>query len=276
MLSLGLGASVSGVPVFTHDVAGYNSVGNPSSTQELWFRWAWLGAFSPILRTHHGAFADDNHQFDTTPETLEHWVRVTQEHTRLFPYRYAMAARASSQGIPMILPIGFRYDADVARNDAWLLGDSLLIAPITQEGATSRQVDLPSDVQWFDWWTDEPVSSGVFGAEPDQIPVFAASGTLIPLLVSIPDSLDSGLPQGVTGLDDVDGEREVRIYGDGAEFTEADGTTYTPSGTATESGQVTERLSNGTLEVGGVTLTIEGFVERTYTCLLYTSPSPRD
>jgi alpha-glucosidase (family GH31 glycosyl hydrolase) len=271
VLSLGLGASVSGIPIFTHDVAGYNSIGNPPSTQELWFRWAWLGAFSPILRTHHGAFADDNHQFNSTPDTLDHWVRVTQEHTRIFPYRYGIAARASTQGIPMILPIGFRYDADVSRNDAWLLGDSLLVAPITEQGATSRQIDLPEDVQWFDWWTDEPVSSGVFNADAHQISVFAASGTTVPLLVRTPDSLDSGLPEGVSGLDDVDDEREVRIYGNGGIFTEADGTTYTPSGTATGSAQVTGRLSSGDLEVGGLTLTIEGSVERTYTVRVITN-----
>ena len=51
ILPLGLGLSASGVTVYTHDIAGYQSVGNDPSDQELWFRWAALGAFSPCTPT---------------------------------------------------------------------------------------------------------------------------------------------------------------------------------------------------------------------------------
>jgi alpha-glucosidase len=268
VIPLVLGLSASGQLIATHDVGGYQSVGNPPSDQELWFRWASLGAFSPVLRTHHGAFEADNHQFDTNAETLEHWVRLAREHTRMFPYRYGLAARAVSDGVPMVLPVGFRYDADLARTDAWLLGDALLVAPVTTRGATGRDVDLPSDVTWFDWWTGDVAESGYFEAAVDEIPVFAASGTTVPLFVDVPDTLaDGGV--GVTGLADVDVAREVLLFGRGGPFVEADGTTYTPSGAPTGDGTETATLVSGTVEVAGVTLRVDGTVERTYTVRVF-------
>lgn len=265
VLPLGLGLSASGVPVYTHDIAGYQSIGNDPSTQELWFRWAWLGAFSPVMRTHHGAFDEDNHQFDSTPETLAHWVTTTREHMRLFPYRYALAAQAAEQGTPMVLPISFVYEDDWDRIDAWLLGEALLVAPVLEEGATSRSVALPDEVQWYDWFTLEPVESGTFTAEVDEIPVFAAGGTTVPTFDLIPDSLVDDLSDEWIGWSEADGSRTVYLFGGGGLFTEADGTTYTPSGTADAPAQVTETLTAGSVSVGGVTVQVEGDVERAYT-----------
>ncbi len=264
VLPLGLGLSASGVPVYTHDVAGYQSIGNDPGDQELWFRWASLGAFTPILRTHHGAFDTDNHQFDTDLETLEHWVAVTTEHTRLWPYRYALAARATTDGTPMILPVSFVYDAPWDRIDAWLLGEGLLVAPVLERGVTSRQVDLPEEVTWYDWWTHEEVASGVFDAEVDEIPVFVAAGTTVPLFEEVPDTLAATNVEGWTDLDDADAARVLVLFGGGGDFDEADGTTYRPTGTPTGAGEQSFTLTSGTVSVAGVDLAIDGPRERTY------------
>lgn len=266
VVPLGLGLAASGVSIFTHDVGGYQSLGNAPSTKELWFRWASLGGFTPILRTHHGAFDDDNWQFDTDAETLAHWTAVTLAHSRLWPYRYALAARASTEGIPMILPPALRYGGDVARIDAWLLGDALLVAPVLEEGATGRDVELPPGVAWYDWTTHERVESGWFAADRSQIPVFAASGTTVPRFIQAPDTFREG--EGLSTLADVDVAREILLFGGGGVFTEADGTTYVPSGTPTGAGEATEILASGEISVAGVTLVIDGPIERTYTVVV--------
>ncbi|MDP7114454.1 MAG: hypothetical protein QGH45_20955 [Myxococcota bacterium] len=49
------------------------------------YRWASLGAFSPVMRTHHGASDTENWQFDSDDETTEYWAGLAREHTRLFP-----------------------------------------------------------------------------------------------------------------------------------------------------------------------------------------------
>jgi alpha-glucosidase len=264
VVSLGLGLSASGVTVYAHDIAGYQSIGNDPSDKELWFRWAALGAFSPIMRTHHGAFEDENHQFDADFETLEFWGQVAREHTRLWPYRYGLAAQASRQGTPMLLPVGFVYQDSWDRTDAWLLGAGMLVAPVLERGVTGRQVELPDDTIWYDWWTQAPVSSGWFDAEIDEIPVFIASGTTIPTFAQVPDTLMESSNDDVVDLEDVDGERVIWLFGGGGPFIEADGTRYEPSGVPTGAGEQTETLTSGTITVAGVSLVIAGDIERRY------------
>ncbi len=267
VVAMGAGLGASGIPVFTHDIAGYNSVGNPPSTKELWFRWSWLGAFSPIMRTHHGAFAE-NWNFHSDAETLQHWTRASTEHMRTWPYRYGLARRAYFDGVPMLMPIAFRYGDDWARTDAWLLGDALLVAPVLEQGQTSRHVDLPGDGQWYDWFTHEPVSSGTFDADMSEIPVFAASQQTVPVFTTVPDTLvDTDNPDLVT-LAQADTERTVLLFGGGGTFTEGDGTTYSPTGTPTGAAEVTETLSSGTIDVAGVSLHIDGDTERAYTVVV--------
>ncbi len=269
IIPLGLGLSACGVAVYTHDVAGYQSVGNPFTTKELFFRWASLGAYSPVLRTHHGAFEEDNWQFFSDEETTAHWAAVARENMRLFPYRYGLAREAAEVGTPMILPTSFLFDGeDWGRMDAWMLGSALLVAPVMEEGADGRDVDLPATTTWYDWHTLEPASSGHHAAAVDEIPVFAAAGTTVPTFAQIPDTLVPSSNDGVLDLDDVDGARVVYLFGGGGDFTEADGTAYTVTGTATGSAEAEVTLTNGEAEVGGVTVAIEGTVERTYTLIV--------
>lgn len=270
VLPLGLGLAASGVPVFTHDIAGYNSVGNPNSDKELWFRWASLGAYSPVMRTHHGAFDDANWQFDTDDETTEHWVDVTRTHAALWPYRYGLAARAADDGTPMLLPIGVVYDEPYDRTDVWLLGEGMLVAPVLERGASGRDVTLPSDVRWWTWPDLAPAQSGMQAAGLDEIPVFVAEGTTIPVFVDPPDTfVESGaVDPGLRTLAEADAERIVHLVGGGGDFTEGDGTRYDVSGSPTGSGEVTQTLASGTVKVAGVTVQVDGSVERTYTFIV--------
>ncbi len=264
VIPLSLGLSASGVPITTHDVAGYQSVGNAPSTKELWFRWAALGAFSPVLRTHHGSFDTENWQFDTDTETLDHWVAMATEHMRLWPYRYGLARLASEHSTPMVLPTSFLFDGeDPNRMDAWMLGEALLVAPVLEEGMDHRNVDLPEG-DWFDWWTLAPATSGTVEAPWTHIPVFARSGTVVPTFDTVPDTLTGGADADLVDLDEADAARVLTVFGTGGRFTEADGTTYAVDGTAS-SGETTATLTDGTIAVGGLTVTVTGAPrERSY------------
>jgi len=269
VIAMGLGLAASGVPIFTHDVAGYSSLGVDYSSKELWFRWAALGAFSPILRTHHGAYDQDNWQFDSDAETLAFWAEISRENMRLFPYRYGLAKAASDDGTPMLMPTAFLFDGeDWDRKDAWMLGSALLVAPVVEPGVDGREVTLPAGGGWYDWWTLEPASSGYMDAAPGEIPVFAASGTTVPTFADIPNTIAPTTAEHVLGLDAVDGARVVYLFGGGGDFVEGDGTTYRPSGSPSGSGEVTVTLTSGEAEVAGVTVEVEGEVERSYTFIV--------
>src|SRR5688572_11954599 len=133
-----------------------------------------------------------------------------------------------------------------------MLGEALLVAPVMTAGATSREVTLPPDVAWYDWWTHEPVESGTFAAPIDAIPVFAAAGTTVPVFDVIPDTL---VPtDGLVDLADADASRTVYLFGGGGRFVEADGTIYAPSGTPLGLGEASQTLTSGTIEAAGVSL----------------------
>lgn len=268
VLPLGLGLSASGVPVFTHDIAGYQSIGNPGSDRELWFRWASLGAFSPVMRTHHGAFDTGTWQFDSDDATTEHWVATTREHSRLFPYRYGLAAKAADDGTPMLLPVGLVHEQEpIGRIDAWLLGEGMLVAPVLEAGATGRDVDLPGGVRWWSWPALEPATSGFHAAAVEQIPVFVAEGTTIPTFADPPDTFveAASVDPALRTLAEADAERVVYLVGGGGPFTEADGTRYAPSGRPTGAGEVTQTLTSGSVTVAGVTVKVTGTTPRAYT-----------
>ncbi len=274
VLPLGIGAGIAGVPLFGTDIGGYQSIGNPSSTKELWWRWCTLGAMSPVMRTHHGAFLDTNWQFDTDADTLALYARWSNVHGRLIPYLRGLAAQAATVGTPLIRAPFLTYPAeDWGRTDAWLLGD-LLVAPVMTEGAVSRQVDLPAGVNWYDFWTGAPAVTGTHDVPLDSIAVFAPAGTIVPMYTDAPDTLVAGSLPGLLTADDVDKARTVYVYASGAgamasAFTEGDGTTYSVSGTATGPAVGAVTTSQGTATVGGLAVAIAGPSERSYTIVIY-------
>ena len=142
------------------------------------------------------------------------------------------------------------------------------MAPVLEEGATARDVELPADVQWYDWFTLQPVESGTFSAEVDEISVFAAAGTTVPTFDVIPDTLVSGVNEDLISWADADGSRTLYLFGGGGTFTEADGTEYRSIGQASEADVVTATLSSGCVSVGGVEVEVSGEVERTYTFIV--------
>lgn len=272
VLPMGIGAGIAGVPLFTHDIGGYQSIGNDPSTKELWWRWCTLGAMTPIMRTHHGAFADDDWQFDSDAETLAFYARWSQIHGRLAPYLQGLANVAQATGTPVVRAPFLTYPAESwGRMDAWLLGD-LLVAPVLEEGALARQVDLPSEASWFDFWTGAAASSGEYAVPLDSIAVFAPSGAIVPMFTDPADTLVDGPLSGVVTRDEVDTGRTVYIFGSGSSlsssFTEADGTRYTVSGAASVA-ETTVDVTTGTARVGGLDVTIEGPIARRYTLVVY-------
>src|SRR3981081_4638631 len=79
--------------------------------------------------------------------------RVTAS-CRLMPQLYTLVHEAASNGTPIMRPLYYHYAQDEQASDvedAFLVGENLLSAPIYKQGATSRQVYLPAGI-WFDYW----------------------------------------------------------------------------------------------------------------------------
>ncbi len=224
-LRIGVGLGVTGVSFYGSDIAGYSGAGSEPSTQELFYRWAQMSAWSPIMRTHEGnAGAEVNWSWDKDADTTSEFRRYAQVHTRLFPYLESLLHQATQTGAPLMRHPALHYPnsaAMLATRDTYLLGDAVYVAPVVTEGATSRQVTLPPG-SWADWTTGARVSGEISADAPmTEIPVYLREGAVVPLLAA-----DVDKPAEARAGSDSHLNILAVLGADGA-FTLRDGTTLT-------------------------------------------------
>jgi alpha-glucosidase len=172
MLNLGL----SGIPFVTHDIAGFS--GGPS-TKELFMRWTELGAFTPIMRTHEGSDKENNWRWESDEETIAHFRRFARIHVALGEELQVLAELAAQRGTPMVRALMLEFPDDAQTHgisDSFLLGPDLLVAPVVEAGASTREVYLPAGASWFHVWSGDTFGGGETVTVPaplGQPPVFS-------------------------------------------------------------------------------------------------------
>jgi alpha-D-xyloside xylohydrolase len=186
----GLNFSIAGMPYWTTDIGGY--WGHPgridwstSKSNELFTRWFQYGAFCPIFRIHGGGSRElyGNQWSSTTKENL---LKIDNLRYRLMPYIYSMAWKVTDEGYSIMRPLVFDYQDDTNVyniKDQFLFGPAFMVNPVITEGATSRQVYLPSET-WYDFWTGSTVSGGrkiTADAPLSQIPLYIKAGSIVPM-----------------------------------------------------------------------------------------------
>jgi len=181
-LSLVMGLGLSGVPYSGPDVGGFD--GSPSP--ELYLRWLQLGAYLPLFRTHASLRAGRREPWEFGAEVLEHARVALVERRRLLPYFMTLAHLARRTGAPYVRPLWWAAPEDRALReceDAFLLGDCLLVAPVLDPGADRRAVQLPRG-RWYDTVTEqvyEGPGQVLLDAPLSRIPVLARAGAVVPV-----------------------------------------------------------------------------------------------
>ncbi|MEV5971313.1 glycoside hydrolase family 31 protein [Streptomyces sp. NPDC051921] len=181
-LALVLGLGLCGVPYSGPDVGGFD--GSPSP--ELFLRWYQLGAWLPLFRTHAAIDAGRREPWEFGPEVLEHARVALAERERLRPYFVTLSRLARMTGAPYVRPVWWGTPEDRALRDcedAFLLGDSLLVAPVLSRGADRRAVRLPRG-RWYDTATGQPYDGPgqvLLDAPLSRVPVLARAGAVIPV-----------------------------------------------------------------------------------------------
>ncbi|UCE20240.1 MAG: DUF5110 domain-containing protein [Gemmatimonadota bacterium] len=174
-----LGMSLSGVGYQHSDISGF--WGTPSG--ELYARWMQFGTFCPITRPH--GVGHTTEPWGYGPEVEAICKKYIKLRYRLLPYIYTMAYRNMSVGLPLARPLVLEYpdDPEVV-NLGWeyLWGDDILVAPVTEEGATSKTVYLPRG-EWIDYWTKDIYTQGYHTVPSplDVMPLFIKAGAIIPM-----------------------------------------------------------------------------------------------
>jgi len=201
--------SLAGMPYETCDIGGF--FGSPSP--ELMCRWMAAGVFFPVMRTHSEVHYQPHLPWLYGDEALAAMRKMIDLRYRLIPYYYSLAHETFATGVPLMRPLVMEFpnDPKVANlSDEWLMGDSLLAAPILQEGG-KRSVYLPAG-DWYVFGTNQMMRGGgtiQVAATWDEIPVYVRAGTILPFGPVIQHT--SELPGGAL---------EVQVYpGKDATFT---------------------------------------------------------
>jgi alpha-D-xyloside xylohydrolase len=168
--------------------------------KELIVRWYQFGALCPVFRTHgcrSGPSEPNTKECapaqgscgyneiwsygNDTQVMLEKMVRLRSEVIK--PYIQELDRNVSSSGVPTMRPLAYEFPSDPkcqGINDVYMLGPKFLVAPVTQQGATTRTLYFPAGASWLDVLGKDPLKVISKGGETltvdaplDMIPVYA-------------------------------------------------------------------------------------------------------
>ena len=177
--------SISGVSFAGSDIGGF--IGEPDG--ELYTRWMQMAVFHPFCRTHSASnetgFNQEPWSFGTQYENI--CRKFIQLRYRILPYLYTTFWQNHANGTPMLRPLVFvdQHDPETYyRNEEFMLGDHLLISPVSVAGQRHKDVYLPKG-NWYNNWDDtfHHGSQTVTVETPmDKIPIFIREGAILPTI----------------------------------------------------------------------------------------------
>ena len=233
VVTTGLGMGLSGVSRWGSDIGGFFSILGGQLDDELLRRWVQLGLVSGVMRTQRDGIAIpdyDRPQVDD-PDQLPHWRRYAKLRTQLYPYVAAADREYRRSGLPIMRHLALVDPDDPAavdRDDTFLFGPDVVVAPVVVPGATTRDLYVPRGT-WVDFWRaveyrsadgafvlrgGEPLTGGgerTLPAPADELPMLIRAGAVLALLAPDVDTLadyGAGNP-GVVRLADRD--RALRL-----------------------------------------------------------------
>jgi alpha-D-xyloside xylohydrolase len=196
----GINACASGIPYWTSDIGGYHLNWKAPNwalpeNQELFTRWFQFGVFCPIFRIHgkgERALFSDNWNAETKAILLSY----DQLRYRLLPYIYSLAGRVTTENYTMMRSLNFDFRNDTKVRDIpdqYMFGPAFLVSPVTEQlytganaknGKHTRDVYLPKESQWYDFWTGKKYTGGqTIAAEAplNTIPLYIRAGSIVPM-----------------------------------------------------------------------------------------------
>ena len=204
-MTAGLNYSMAGLPFWGMDQGGFcvenryvaaqqefdkNGTENADLKEwrELQARWNQFGCFVPLYRAHGqwplrevwNIAPADHPAYKTI-------VAYDKLRYRLMPYLYSMAGMVHLKDYTMMrgLVMDFNGDEKVLDiKDQWMFGSALMACPVGEYQKYSREVYLPKQKGWYDFYTGAYHAGGqtiVADAPYDKIPVFIPEGAILPI-----------------------------------------------------------------------------------------------
>jgi len=191
----GLNIAMSGIPWWTTDIGGFMEGDiRTDYFKELIVRWFQYGVFCPLFRLHgvrlplnglYGAQSSgaDNEVWSFGERNYEIIRNLLFLREKLKPYLRELNQVAHEHGTPPMRPLYYDFPTDPAAinlADQFMLGPDLLVAPVTEQGAVSREVYLPTGTTWVEAWSGQEFHGGqhVKANSPlERIPAYWRKGS---------------------------------------------------------------------------------------------------
>lgn len=203
-ISAGINFSMSGIPYWTMDIGGFcvekryenaqrlfDATGTENDDLKEWrelnTRWYQFGAFCPLFRAH-GQFPL-REVWNIAPEGHPAYNSITRYISlryELMPYIYSLAGRTYFDDYTIMrgLAMDFGKDANVLNiGDQYMFGSALMICPVYQYGARTREVYLPAGTGWYDFYTGQHMRGGqksTVDAPYERMPIMVREGAIVP------------------------------------------------------------------------------------------------
>jgi len=147
--------SMRGFVYVMPDMVGGNQYYDDKIDGEMLVRWAQMSTLMPLTQFSLGPW-----HFDA--ETLKLCRETSELRAKFFPYIWQLAEAAPKTGEPILRPVWYNFPAERGADkimDEFMIGTAVLVAPVVQKGATSRDIFLPPGT-WRDYATGKSISGG--------------------------------------------------------------------------------------------------------------------
>ena len=152
-IRMGLSLALCGVSNIGHDVGGF---AGPPPEPELLLRWIGFGVFMPRFSIHSWNDGPRTTEPWMYPHTLDDVRALFALRETLKPHLKAALQDHRDRYVPAVRPLFHDFPDDPASwddTDAYLMGEGILVAPVTTPGATTVDIRLPAGADWRDGWT---------------------------------------------------------------------------------------------------------------------------
>uniref|UniRef100_A0A7S2SFF9 Glucosidase II subunit alpha n=1 Tax=Mucochytrium quahogii TaxID=96639 RepID=A0A7S2SFF9_9STRA len=178
-----LSLNVAGLPFAGADVGGFFE--NPG--EELVQRWYQAGSFQPFFRAHAHIDTKRREPWVFGEEVMGRIAKAVKTRYTLLPFWYTVYHEHEVTGMPVMRPLWSLAPDDeetFAIGDEWLVGNDLLVKPVTDEGVVEANVYLPKGTAWYQFEHPHAFHNGgvhiTESAPLDKIPVFQRAGSIVP------------------------------------------------------------------------------------------------
>jgi alpha-glucosidase len=207
--------SASGVSFAGSDVGGF--IGAPDG--ELYTRWIQMATFHPFFRTHSSGDHGDKEPWQFEEKYLNIVRRFIEMRYEIMSYLYTTYWQYAEYAKPMLRSISLAYQNDTEtldREEEFLLGQHLLICPVSAPKVTQRMMYLPEG-EWYNFWNDELLSGKReinVDTPLEQIPIFVKAGAILPMQEKM-QYVDEFVPENIKlHVYKAVGETESELYED--------------------------------------------------------------